>query len=187
MTEDLQDIKDHVLFATLAEGEEARNAAFQEIYRRYARQLYVYCLKVMPEAAKAEDIFQETFLRVLRAGRERREMTNLPAYVMRIARNLCLEQKRFEQKKFVDLEEIDLSRFDTMSDENELRNLIDMTLDTLSAEQREAFVLQTFNGMSYSQIAEVTDVPVSTVRNRVVRAKQRVREIVSRYFLEDPK
>ena len=74
-----------------------------------------------------------------------------------------------------------------MSDENELRNLIDITLDTLSAEQREAFVLQTFNGMSYSQIAEVTDVPVSTVRNRVVRAKQRVREIVTRYFLEDPK
>ena len=66
----------------------------------------------------------------------------------------------------------------------ELERLVSTALDLLPEEQREAFVLQIYDGLSYKEIAEVIDRPVSTVRNPVVRAKQKVRKVLAPY-LED--
>ena len=82
------------------------------------------------------------------------------------------------------LEEFHLLVEDTSLEARELARLVAMALELLPDDQREAFILQAYSGLSYKEIGEVIDAPISTVRNRVVRAKRRVREILSPY-LED--
>ncbi|GAB1370813.1 hypothetical protein MASR1M45_08750 [Candidatus Kapaibacterium sp.] len=57
-----------------------------------------------------------------------------------------------------------------------------MGLELLPDMHKEAFILQAFQGLSYSEIAAVLDVPVTTVRNWIVRAKSKLREILLPYF-----
>jgi RNA polymerase sigma-70 factor (ECF subfamily) len=60
-----------------------------------------------------------------------------------------------------------------------------MALELLGDEYREALVLQTYNELSYQEIAEIQGVPLTTVRNRIVRAKRKLREIVQPYLAEN--
>ena len=60
--------------------------------------------------------------------------------------------------------------------------MIDSALNLIPEEQAEAFMLQVYQGMSYNEIAEFFEVPVSTVRNWVVRAKKKLRDILIPYL-----
>jgi RNA polymerase sigma-70 factor, ECF subfamily len=175
---------DAELYALLGAEARLRNDAFAEIYERHAHRVFLYCRKFIGEQAQADDIFQETFLLFVRSFEPDRAITNLPAYLLRIARNLCLRYRRDANQRLVSIEGLEIGHVERPMEEEELARLVTSTLDLLPEEQREAFVLQAYSGLSYIEIAEVTGVPVSTVRNRVVRAKHKVREIVSRYYTD---
>lgn len=178
---------DDRLYQLLGEEGEVRDRAFEEIYRRYGSRIWLYTAKVMGDRESAEDCFQGTFLRLLqRAAKDegKREMSNLPGYLLRIARNLCLNTKAKFRPIPRPFDELDVPVEERTIESRELEGLISTALDLLPEEQREAFVLQAYNGLSYKEIAEVIDRPVSTVRNRVVRAKKKMREILTPYLAD---
>jgi len=161
-----------------------REAAFAEIYRRHSGRIFSYCRKTVGSTAQADDIFQETFLTFLNTAGSERAMTNLPAYLLRIARHLCFEQKR-QGSQSVPLEDIDIpSREINSLEASELSKMINTALELVSDEQREAFLLQMEHDLSYQDIAETMEVPVTTVRNWIVRAKSKIRHILSPYLEE---
>ena len=101
--------------------------------------------------------------------------------MLRIARNLSF---RSESKKqvTVPIEDYHAIFNEVPMEAEETSKVLQMSLDLLPKEQREALVLQVYGGLSYNEIAEVMGVPMTTVRNWIVRAKDKMRKIVSPYF-----
>jgi RNA polymerase sigma-70 factor (ECF subfamily) len=110
------------------------------------------------------------------------DIPSVQFYILKIVRNLCLNHKRDNRINFIELEDFHLPVSDNKVESDELFDLIYSSLELLPEEHKEAFLLQVQQGLSYNEIAEVTEVPVSTVRNRVVRAKSKLREILLPYF-----
>ena len=181
--DNLRSYSDAELYAFLCD-EKSKERAFTELYARYSQRVYLYCRKILSDDQAARDIFQDTIIRFLNSAHNEREMTNVPAFLLRIARNLCLNWKRDHGTKNVEFSDLTMGTQDRQVESRELAGLITMALDLLPEHHREALVLQMYQGMSYEEIGEELHVPVSTVRNWVVRAKRKMREILAPYFAE---
>jgi RNA polymerase sigma-70 factor (ECF subfamily) len=183
---------DAVLYAQLRAQKPEAEQAFGELYRRHAGRVNAYCKRVLGGKEEASDVFQETFARFYQSAQTstEREMTNVPAYLLTIARNLCLQHKRaaryrntrttfrFEDFDFPDPQMHSLRRLE----ETELLSLITTALDLLDFDHREAFVLREYDGFSYQEIAELVSSNEATIRTRAHRAKLKLREILSPYL-----
>ncbi len=76
------------LYARLAQDEASAQAALSVLYRRYSQRIYTYCRKILGDNQTAEDLLQETFVKLFESGKHGRSIENFPAYLMTIARNL---------------------------------------------------------------------------------------------------
>lgn len=173
---------DNELCEALRNSGESRELAFSELYRRYASRIYQYARRILNQNSEAEDILQETFLKFLEILKKNdTQIENVPAYLLRIARNLSL---RVTSKKqiTIPIEDYHAIFEESPLETDEASKVLTMSLDLLPKEQREALVLQVYGGLSYIEIAEVMGVPMTTVRNWVVRAKDKMRRIVAPYF-----
>ncbi len=158
--------------------------AFERVYELYSSQIYTYCLKFMGDKTEAEDAFQEAMMKFLLYIKENREINNISGLLFRIAKNTCLNRRRSGKTKNVELEESHLVCTENNMESIELNSIIEHALNKIPVEHKEAFILQVFEGFSYKEIANILDIPISTVRNRVVRAKREVREYIKSYQTE---
>jgi RNA polymerase sigma-70 factor, ECF subfamily len=181
MIKDFSILHDNELYFRLCEDHATKEKAFAELYSRHSKRVYLYCRRILGNKEQADDVFQETFLSLLNSVDKDREMTNLPAFLLRIARNLSLKAKREQKKIFVPLDEFEFGYNDTQFERTEMTELIAEALDLLPDEYREALVLQAYNGMKYEEIAVFMEVPITTVRNWIVRAKKKMRDIMVQY------
>lgn len=186
MKQDYRTYGDVELYYLLRSGGKEREGAFAELYSRHGQRVYLYCRKILGDSVAADDVFQDTFIRFLNSVQDERVMTNVPAFLLRIARNLCLNYKRDHKPNSVMFEDYHRSFTDKQVESNEIAKLITMALDLLPDEYRESLILQMYHGMSYEEIGEQLNVPVTTVRNWVVRSKKQMRDILAPYF-EDHK
>jgi DNA-directed RNA polymerase specialized sigma24 family protein len=102
----LSNYTDEELVAMLDDEHQAKNQApanagvrvaeqaFQELYNRYSSMVHAYCMRVLNNTEQSEDIFQETFIRFFQHIQTNRNTTNIPGFLITIARNLCLNFKR---------------------------------------------------------------------------------------------
>lgn len=175
---------DTELFVKISTGSHReREAAFTEIYNRYSPRIHAYCYRVTGSFEQAQDIFQETFIRFYKTVETGEKIGNVPAFLLTIARNLSLNHKR-DKKEFVDIEEFHFpsSEMERSIEKNELLDLINRSLDLLDFEYREAFVLREYDGLSYTEISEVTGATVTNAKARVFRAKEKIRQILAPYL-----
>lgn len=178
MSNPLRTYSDLQLISAIRSGDETAESCFAEFYSRYSRRVFLYCSRILEQRSAAEDVLQECFVDFLLYVRQTNEISNITALLMRIARNRCLNLKRNNRNITIPIEGIELPDYSPEHHTEEIAGLIAAALDLLSDEYREAIVLQLYNGMTYQEIAELTQVPVTTVRNRIVRAKKRLREIL---------
>lgn len=171
------------LYAALSDKKNVAEAAFAELYSRFSQRVYAYCLRVMGDPLDAQDIFQEAFMKLFNSAHTRKDVDNLPGYLIAIARNLCINYKR-RHKKTYNIEDYTVSTNDRGYEQKELMQLIGTALELLEFEYREAFVLRQYQGMSYKEISSVTGDSISAIKNRVWRAKERIKGILEPY-LED--
>jgi RNA polymerase sigma-70 factor, ECF subfamily len=182
MSRDFTKYCDQELVRSLSESNGDRDGAFAEIYMRYSKRVFMYCRRILGDEQQSEDVFQETFLALLNNNPNNSEVRNLPAYLLRVARNQCFKLKRNKMYNYVQIEDLDIGIESATMEEEEIVRMITRSLDLLPEEHREAVVLQVYNDMSYNEIAEFLEVPVSTVRNWIVRGKKMLRDILSPYF-----
>lgn len=182
MEENLKILSDKELARRLRANPESGGNAFKELYGRHSRRIYLYCRKALGEGPNADDVFQEIFIRFYNAAVKGYEMPSVQFYLLKIARNLCLNHKRDNRAMLVELEDFHIPDNDSALESEEVSKLVNTALDLIPEEHKEAFILQVYQGMTYAEIAELTDVPLTTVRNRVVRAKRKLREILLPYF-----
>lgn len=172
--------RDKDLIAEIAKIKEPeKSKAFSELYDRYSRKIYLYCKKIFGDDGFAEDIFQEAFIQLLKSIESNVTIENINGYLLKTARNLSMNLKRKNKVELVEFDELNYFLNDKAFEMQELSELMDSALDLLPLEHKEAFILQIYYGLTYSEIASLTEVPLTTVRNRVVRAKMKLREILS--------
>lgn len=181
----LENMDDDELFYSIKKGGKKADLAFSALYKRYSPRIYAYCLRFLNDRNKAQDIFQDTFVKFYNSAKQERVMTNVPAFLLRIARNLCVNEKKSERKS-ISLDELGelTSNYSDNYDNNELLELIKSALEMLSDEYKDVFILREYEGLSYNEIAEMTNESLSNVKVRIHRAKQKIKEILAPYLEE---
>lgn len=184
MTNNFEKYSDNELFRMLSNGDKESENAFLEIYRRYSGRVFSYCKRFLGNREDAMDVFQDTFVRFYQTSKEEREMTNLPGFLLKIARNLCLNILR-QRKHSTELEDyMSFINIDKANENTELMNLIKNALLQLPEDYREVFILREYEGMSYNEIAEHLNISLSLVKVRLFRAKEKLREVLAPYISE---
>jgi len=181
---DVDETPDLDLYALLTGDDPTAQRALTILYRRYSQRIYTYCRKITGDNQTAEDLLQETFVKLFDAGKQGRSIDNFPAYLMTIARNLCLSHRARSKRQYVPVEDFHLTVRDVPYEHKELLHLIHMALELIPEDYREAFVLREYNGLAYNEIAEVIGESLDVVKVRIFRAKKKIREILAPY-LED--
>lgn len=174
---------DAELYKLLSGEKTESEPAFAELYVRYSQKIYAYCIRVLGNSDDAMDVFQETFLSFYKSATMQKKMDSIFAFLLIIARNLCINYKR-NNKSATSLDDFLLYSDEKNYEDKELLQLISTALEFLEFEHREAFILRLYQGLSYPEIAELQNETISTVRNRVWRAKEKIKNILSPY-LED--
>jgi RNA polymerase sigma-70 factor (ECF subfamily) len=158
--------------------------AFGELVGRYQHRIVSFVRALVSDAADAEDVAQEAFLRAYRAIRQFRGQSSFKTWLYQIATNVArthLDKRRTRREDQPDdsgesgtaMGELP-SGVDVEADAIR-RDQIDRALATLSAEQREIVVLRDVEGLEYREIATALDIPIGTVESRLFRARQRLR------------
>lgn len=174
---------DEDLFRVFQNDRKEKNAAFSEIYARYAHKTYMFCLRLTGHPDDAKDIFQETFIRFYRHNRESGVINNILPYLIRSARNIFLNSQR-NNSRWSPFDEADNIGHIPLYEREELFNIIRSALELLELPYREAFILRFYEGFSYKEIADITGDSISALKVRVMRAKDQLREILSPYIAD---
>lgn len=160
------------------------SAAFRVLYDRYSSTVHAYCVKVLGYSDDAEDIFQETFIKFYKNVTNQTTKFNIKGYLLTIARNLSLNAKR-NKKQTVSEEYLEfLYEENQKYEQKELLDLVNRAIDLLDEEYKEAYILKEYNGLEYSEIAELTGITISNAKSRVFRAKKKIRDILQPYLKE---
>ncbi|MEP0545346.1 MAG: RNA polymerase sigma factor [Rhodothermales bacterium] len=177
---------DRALIEAFQSGDEF---AFVALYNRYKAPVYAFCVKMLLDRAAAEDVLQETFVRVY----ENRERLTRPgsfkAWLFTIARNQCLNQLR-RQNRQVSLGDTEpVGRGETPFSnlmKSEQVDLVNEYLGQLKPEYREVIVLREYQNLSYEEIAAVTRNTVSSVKSRLFKARRKLGEFLKPILDPEP-
>jgi RNA polymerase sigma-70 factor (ECF subfamily) len=185
MNKKFEEYSDSELFYMLCDEKKTAEKAFSELYARHSSLIYSYILRFLGNRDEAQDVFQETLVRFHQSASKDRDMTNVPGFLMTIARNLCVNAKRSAVTS-VSFEDYMAFHDDDRKkhDKDEQLELIKMALDLLPDEYRETFILREYQGYSYKEIAELTNETLTNVKVRIHRARNKIREILEPYLKE---
>jgi RNA polymerase sigma-70 factor (ECF subfamily) len=172
---------DEELFARI--GTQDGEAAFRALYSRHAPRLYAYCARIVGNRDDAKDLFQETFIRMHQQSKAQTGPVRVAPLMYTIARNLCISQLR-GRKQTVSAETAQLATKDVPFEHTERALLVQRAIEALPFPYREALVLREYDDFSYADIAEIMNIPVATVKVRIFRAKERMRNMLAPFIQE---
>jgi RNA polymerase sigma-70 factor (ECF subfamily) len=169
--------------------------AFATLVQRHRGPVYNFILRYVGHRQRAEDLLQETWLKVVRSSSEWQPKARFTTWVYTIARNLCVDSARKETFRKTDSLDAPVSNDesdgrsvgdlvadaavqtpDRAAHNKRLRPLIEQALQSLPAEQREVFLLREYQGIGFKEIAEVTGVNENTVKSRMRYALEGLRK-----------
>ncbi|MCP3991512.1 MAG: RNA polymerase sigma factor [Actinomycetia bacterium] len=142
--------------------------------------IYRLALSIVRDPSLAEDVAQETLVKAWQALPSLRDVSSLRSWVLRIAHNTSISTLRTRRAVVVDPHDFpeaesnpDTSVESRVQSGAVMSDFID-ALDTLDDLSRSIVVLRELEGMSYDEIAEVLDIPLPTVKTRLLRARRRL-------------
>ena len=176
------DPSDEALLAGYATGDARTAAAF---VRRFQGRVYGLALTIVRQPAIAEEVAQETFVRVFRhAGNYDARKGRVSTWLLSIARNLAIDVTRMKRLDPVDPEviaaEVSLASQEPAADEADLqpdeRDQLRSAITGLPDDQRRALVLAAYMGRTAREISDLDDVPLGTVKTRIRTAMIKLRD-----------
>ena len=162
--------------------------AYGRIVNRYKARLYNFVFRFVGERETAEDIVQETFLRAFRKREDYRAIANFSTWLFTIAGNLAKsELRRRKRWRMFSVHKDDddeggyelpdeSHRPDTVTESVIADVQIHKAIQSLPANYRQVVLLRDVEGMSYQEIAEISECPVGTVKSRVNRARLKLQQ-----------
>ena len=182
---DLASVADCDLVATAVRGGEG---SFEELVRRYQRPISAYVYRMVGNYESALDLTQEIFIKVYSSLERYRAEFKFSTWIYKIAHNAAIDHLRRtatrEQSLVVGPEgdqfelPIESNRLspEQESERRERRGEIETVVRALPANYRELVVLRHSQDLSYEEIVDVTGLPLGTVKNRLFRAREMMRQ-----------
>lgn len=175
---------------------EGKDSAFDELLARNQQQLFDFILALTRDKDKADDLFQETFIRAIVKMKDGQYFNQgkFLYWLMRIARNLLIDDVRKQKKgQAVNISDDELltvidcghpykSREDMLVAE-ELSGHMRQLMDMLPDEQREVVLMRYYQGLQFKDIAEITNVSINTSLGRMRYAIRNMRRMAKRINL----
>ena len=160
--------------------------AFAELVRRYQGRLYRLAYRMLGNAEEAQDATQEAFLRAYRALSSFRLDASFSPWMYRIATNVCLDMLRSRRPQ-ASLDESPLDPPATLSvegavAERERLRAVAEAVGRLPVGLRTVFLLRHEAELSYEEIAQTLGLPLNTVRTRLFRARNALKELLKEWL-----
>lgn len=185
----LKKLTDNELVRAYVNG---NNQAFDMLLQRYQGKVYSYILHIVKNKDVADDIFQETFVKIIMTLRQGRytDTGKFAAWLNRIAHNLIIDyyrQEKSENSVSIDNDDVDMLNRRELCEANiedlmvdvQIRDDVRRIIDALPLPQREVLVMRYYNDMSFKEIAEATGVSINTALGRMRYAILNMRRIAS--------
>ena len=169
------------LMARLRRGDDE---ALRVLYQRHAGPLYNFANRMLMDPGTAEEVLQETFLRVYKDRAAFRPVATFKTWAFTIARNLCLDILRSAPRRLeVAANPLPEVAYPTPTpldqlDRAERETAVRRALAELSAEDREVLVLSRYHGLRYREIAAIVGASEDAVKMRAHRALTRLRKLL---------
>ena len=172
--------------------------AFELLVTRHRKPLFNFILRFVRDTAAAEDVTQETFLRLVKGADAYERQAKFTTWLYTIARNLCVDaSRRGKHRKAASLDApigdedgsaslLDLvpdggAAVDRQAQSKELRLRLQQAIESLPDEQREIFLLREVADLQFNEIANVIGCPENTVKSRMRYALEKLREALEEY------
>lgn len=170
--------RDRALFTAFLSGDDQ---ALVSLFDRHNERLFRYCVQFVGNVARAEDITQELWERLLRLRNEGKSTAENPAgFLLRIVRNMCIDDIRRVRPH---------ATLDTLADEHHpieeipelthLEEIVILSLPHLPSELREVLVLHEYSGYAYDEISVMLGETVGAIRTRAWRARAHLGRVVA--------
>jgi RNA polymerase sigma-70 factor, ECF subfamily len=169
-------------------------AAFEELVAHFERPVYSICFRLLSDAEDARDAAQETFLKIYRGLHSFRGESGLKTWIYRIAINQAMNQQRWwRRRRREETVSLELSRSDSDSPlgdsiqgtmaspedraiESERERRILGALARIKKEYRVVLMLREIEELSYEEIAETLEISIGTVKSRIARGREELRQ-----------
>lgn len=183
------------LLAALRDG---NPIAFKQLFDTYSDKLYRLAIGLLQVENDAEDVVQESFLRLLENLEKFEGRSRLNTWLYRVTYNRCIDllRQRHPESRFVDDYEIDenipsptilidwKNRPEICVMSGEIETLLNATIADLPEKLRAIFILRELEGLSTQETANILEISVSAAKVRLHRARLLLREKLSSYFSE---
>ena len=181
-------ISDYELIQRFIKGEQS---CFDQLIHRHKNKVFAYISLYIRDQALAEDLFQDTFMKVIQSVKAGKYQDNgkFISWVMRIAHNLIIDHfRRIKQMNTIsnDDYESDLFNSKKLCDSNveddmitrQIQKDVRKMITFLPEDQREVVILRHYAGLSFKEIAEITDVSINTALGRMRYALINMRKLM---------
>ena len=170
--------------------------AFGEIVRRWDRKIFALCFGMLGREDDARDAAQETFIAAYKNLAGFRGDAKVSSWLHRIAVNQCLTTKRRQRSRAEDLIDDENGEEDRVfvapslnspakrTEKKERMNLVRQAVTTLPSELRQVIVMKEFEDMTFQEISDTLELPLSTVKSRLYTALKQLRMKLERTPVE---
>lgn len=167
-------------------GKKSKAELFEELAALHERAVYLLCLRMMGNREDALDCAQEAMLNAYRAF-DRFQGDQGKAWFLRIAHNVCIDQLR-KRRNIISLDTLREEGFDpadekqlspyAQMEQKERHEMLREAVEELPDDQRAVMVLRDFQDLSYDEISEALQLPLGTVKSRLKRAREKIKQIL---------
>jgi RNA polymerase sigma-70 factor (ECF subfamily) len=155
--------------------------AFEELFFRYRNTVYGFFRRRLPQAARAEELAQETFLIVIRDARTYLPSAKFRTYLFGIA----LKQLWTERRKALRERNASAETMDTPKEKDPTVSFyIRDALSRIDSDHREVLMLREYEQLAYEEIGQLLEIPLNTVRSRLFRARSELRTLLQERSVE---
>lgn len=188
--------KDNELINAFKDG---NTDAFQELVLKYEKRVYNHCMRMVNDEMESYDLTQEVFLKVFRKIKNYEHTYSFYTWLYRITVNCCIDYLRRKKRQVQSVsisantgddsgqngkdQDIPDDSFipDTVLANKELNEVLKTAINQLSERLRSIILLKEVEGFSYEEIAEILGCSRGTVKSRLFRARERLKEILTEY------
>jgi len=178
--------EDQRLITKMLEGDKS---SFEELMRKYNKKIYNFIIRMVRNEESAVELTQDFFIKIYTVIDKYNFEYKFSTWAYRICHNLVIDHIRKNQPQIDSLDDDSVTQKELSATENivredgfkvladtELRTYIWSTVDRIPVKFRELILLRYIQDLKYEEIAEIMDLPVGTVKNRIFKAKEILRQ-----------
>jgi RNA polymerase sigma-70 factor (ECF subfamily) len=177
--------EDQVLITKILEG---KKSSFEELMKKYNKKIFGFIFRMVRDEEVAVELTQDFFIKIYKVLAKYNFEYKFSTWAYRICYNLVIDYVRKNQTQVDSLDDDSVSPKQMMASENyesedgfvrlakeEISDYVWKVVDSIPVKYKELILLRYLQGLKYDEIAEVTELPVGTVKNRIFKAKEILR------------